>query len=96
MTTDRAALEKALRILSTWPYDQSLVDVRNAAQAHLDTLPRVQPVDKWGVTYWSLTHKTTLCRVYDTEADADRGVDMNGSTARKHHLPSLEWMEPPT
>lgn len=61
-----------------------------AARAHLATLPRTKSVDRWAVTYWSLTHQTTVCRMAADEDDADRIVEGNGITACKHLLKTKE------
>ena len=61
-----------------------------AARVTLATLPRTKSVERWAVTYWSLTNQTTVCRMAEDEATADRIVEGNGITARKHLLTTRE------
>jgi hypothetical protein len=84
----RDAGSDVLKIRNFWP----LVE---AAEAHLSTLPKVKTVERWAVTYWSLTDRTTVCRMCVDEDHANILVASNGSTARKHQLSTLEHQEAP-
>ena len=65
-----------------------------AAAAHLETLPRTKTVDRFLLTYWSLTYQYTVTQLFDDEERAKYMATLNGSTALVHKISTVEWIDP--